>query len=114
MDAKLPPPLIVMPRQDRTALMPFGECVGAVDHADTTPLQGSVPTWAGVLRTQIGDGLRMIGRWILRPTRRDALADLNDHLLRDIGVSPVDARSACAKPRISHEGWVLRQPPRSW
>jgi uncharacterized protein YjiS (DUF1127 family) len=56
----------------------------------------------------------MIGGWIVRAIQRDALADLDDHLLRDIGVSPIDARSACAKPRISHEGWVLRQPPRSW
>jgi uncharacterized protein YjiS (DUF1127 family) len=112
MDAKLPPPPIVLSRQDLTA--PFGKYVDAVDHADTRTLQGSVPTWASVPRTQIGKGLRMIGGWIVRAIQRDALADLDDHLLRDIGVSPIDARSACVKPRISHEGWVLRQPPRSW
>jgi hypothetical protein len=37
------------------------------------------------------------------------VADLDDHLLRDIGVSRVDARRAWGdpayKPRISHEGW---------
>jgi hypothetical protein len=56
----------------------------------------------------------MIGHRIVRAIRRDDLADLDDHLLRDIGVSSIDARSASAKPRISHEGWVLRRPPKSW
>jgi uncharacterized protein YjiS (DUF1127 family) len=106
MDAKLPPPLIVLPRQDLSK--PGPSC----DMRRAPALQGNVPTWANVLRSRIGKGLRIIGRWIVRATRRDALADLSDHLLRDIGVSPIDARSA--KPRISHEGWVLRQPPRSW
>jgi uncharacterized protein YjiS (DUF1127 family) len=106
MDAKLPPPLIVLSRHDLSKPRP------SRDMRRGPALQGSAPTWAGVLRTRIGTGFRMIGRWIVRATRRDALADLDDHLLRDIGVSPIDARSA--KPRISHEGWALQQPPRSW
>jgi uncharacterized protein YjiS (DUF1127 family) len=81
---------------------------------DVRRVQGSVPTWANVLRSRVRKDFRAIGRWIVRATQRDALADFDDHLLRDIGVSPIDARSAYAKPRISHEGWVLRQPPRSW
>jgi len=51
----------------------------------------------------------MIGRRMIRASRRDALADFDDHLLRDVGVSRIDARRAWAdpgwKPRISHEGW---------
>jgi uncharacterized protein YjiS (DUF1127 family) len=102
MDAKLPPPPPVLSRQHPAA--PFSKYVDAVKYANSTPLR----------RTRIGKGLQLIGRWIIRAIRRDALADLDDHLLRDIGVSPIDARSACAKPRISHEGWVLHKPPRSW
>ena len=105
MDAKLPPPFIALSRQDLSKPGP------SRDMRRAPALQGNVPTWASVLRTRIGKGFRMFGRWIVRATRRDALADLDDHLLRDIGVSPIDARSE--KPRISHEGWALRQPPRS-
>jgi uncharacterized protein YjiS (DUF1127 family) len=108
MDAKLPPPLIVLPRQDLSMSR------RRRDVRRAPALQGSVPTWANSLRTRIRSGFRMIGHWIVRAIRRDDLADLDDHLLRDIGVSSIDARSASAKPRISHEGWVLRRPPKSW
>ena len=67
--------------------------------------RGKVSTWAGVLRTQFG----MIGRWIVRANRRDPLPDLNDHVLRDIGVSSFDAGRA--KPRMSHEGWIAPSAP---
>jgi uncharacterized protein YjiS (DUF1127 family) len=41
---------------------------------------------------------RMISRWIDRSNQRNALADLDDHLLRDIGKSGEDARREASKP----------------
>lgn len=108
MDAKLPPSRIVLSSQNLSTSGP------SRDMRRAPALQGSVPTWANSLRTRIRSGFRMIGHRIVRAIRRDDLADLDDHLLRDIGVSSIDARSASAKPRISHEGWVLRRPPKSW
>jgi uncharacterized protein YjiS (DUF1127 family) len=70
-------------------------------------LRANVSTWARALRTQIG----LIDRWIVQANQRDPLPDLNDHVLRDIGMSPIDAGRA--KPRMSHEGWIARSvPPR--
>ena len=47
---------------------------------------GSPLIEAGAGRT-IGSVLQIISRWVDRSNQRDALADLDDHLLRDIGVS---------------------------
>ena len=43
----------------------------------------------------------LIGRWIARSRQRRKLAELamaDDHLLRDIGLTPEDARREAAKP----------------
>jgi uncharacterized protein YjiS (DUF1127 family) len=40
----------------------------------------------------------LIGRWIARTHQRNALAALDDHALRDIGVTRVDAARECDKP----------------
>ena len=40
----------------------------------------------------------LIGRWIERTRQRQALADLDDHMLRDIGVTRVEAARECRKP----------------
>lgn len=106
MDARLPPPRMALSREDLTAQTPSGDDVDAVP--ETMPLQGNVPTWVSVLQTRIGRSFRAIGRWIIRANQRDVLADLDDHLLRDVGISRIDAQRAWAdpvwKPRLSHEG----------
>ncbi len=42
--------------------------------------------------------LHMIHGWIARSRQRRSLADLDDHLLGDIGVSRSAAANECAKP----------------
>lgn len=39
-----------------------------------------------------------VARWIARSEQRHDLAALDDHLLKDIGVSPQDAAREAAKP----------------
>jgi uncharacterized protein YjiS (DUF1127 family) len=108
MDPKLPPPLNILSKDLST-------CRPSRDVRRAPALQDSVSTWASVLRTQIAKGLRLIGGWMIRASQRNALADFDNHLLRDVGVSRIDARSASAKPRMSHEGWIAPStPPRSW
>jgi uncharacterized protein YjiS (DUF1127 family) len=41
---------------------------------------------------------RLIGAWIERSRQRKALATLDDYLLRDIGITRVDAARECDKP----------------
>ncbi|HEX9842700.1 MAG TPA: DUF1127 domain-containing protein [bacterium] len=40
---------------------------------------------------------RTLRRWRARSRQRAALADLNDHLLRDIGLDPARRRAECRK-----------------
>jgi uncharacterized protein YjiS (DUF1127 family) len=40
----------------------------------------------------------LIARWLERTRQRNALAGLNDHELRDIGITRVDAARECEKP----------------
>ena len=40
----------------------------------------------------------LIARWIERTRQRNALAGLNDHQLRDIGITRLDAARECEKP----------------
>ena len=40
----------------------------------------------------------LFARWIERVRQRQALAELDDHMLRDIGVTRVEALRECAKP----------------
>ncbi|MFD0389145.1 DUF1127 domain-containing protein [Tistrella bauzanensis] len=42
--------------------------------------------------------IRLIGTWIARAQQRRALADLDAHLLHDLGIDPVDAAQEVAKP----------------
>jgi uncharacterized protein YjiS (DUF1127 family) len=58
---------------------------------------GSPLVWTAV-RTGIAGALRMISLWIGRSNQRNALADLDDHLLCDIGVSSEDAGREASKP----------------
>jgi uncharacterized protein YjiS (DUF1127 family) len=90
-----------MARLAQTEILSPFDVSGERPHAP----RGGVSTWASVLRTLFGT----IGRWIARANRRDPLPDLNDHVLRDIGVSPIEAGRA--KPRMSHEGWIARSAP---
>lgn len=48
-----------------------------------------------------GPGPRLLGLlalWIERATQRRALAELDDHLLEDVGISRSEARQEAAKP----------------
>jgi uncharacterized protein YjiS (DUF1127 family) len=58
---------------------------------------GSSLTAADV-RARIGGVFRMISRWIDRSNQRNALSDLDDHLLRDIGISGDEALREASKP----------------
>jgi uncharacterized protein YjiS (DUF1127 family) len=68
------------------------------DHTDARSAQASAPQWVALLRTPISFGFAVIGRWIDRSNQRTALAELDDHLLRDIGLSGKDARREASKP----------------
>ncbi len=49
--------------------------------------------------TRLGSAaLRMIWFWMERSRQRRALADLDDRLLRDIGLTRDEARRECANP----------------
>jgi uncharacterized protein YjiS (DUF1127 family) len=50
------------------------------------------------VRTGIGSVLRMVSRWIDRSDQRNMLAGMDDHLLRDIGVSDDDSPREASKP----------------
>lgn len=43
-------------------------------------------------------GIRLIALWIERARQRQALADLDDRLLGDIGITRKAATGECAKP----------------
>jgi uncharacterized protein YjiS (DUF1127 family) len=42
--------------------------------------------------------LRLLARWSARRRQRVDLAELDGHLLADIGVTPQEARRECASP----------------
>jgi uncharacterized protein YjiS (DUF1127 family) len=41
--------------------------------------------------------LRLLARWYDRHLQRLDLAEIDDHLLRDLGLTPEDVRRECAK-----------------
>lgn len=41
--------------------------------------------------------LRLLARWYDRHRQRLDLAEIDDHLLRDLGLTPEDVRRECAK-----------------
>lgn len=43
-------------------------------------------------------GWMLVARWIERACQRQALAALDDHMLRDIGITRVEAARECEKP----------------
>jgi uncharacterized protein YjiS (DUF1127 family) len=81
----------------------------APDWSHNTPISGErkarsnqghiwhIPTGAAELRVII-EIFRMVSRWIDRSNQRNALADLDDYLLRDIGVSKDEALREASKP----------------
>jgi uncharacterized protein YjiS (DUF1127 family) len=80
---------------------------GAIVMPDVIELMPPVPYDAG-RRTGAGQrarsrglavpGARLIAIWIERTRQRRSLSVLDERLLRDIGVTPSDARRECAKP----------------
>ncbi|MDH6230613.1 uncharacterized protein YjiS (DUF1127 family) [Mesorhizobium soli] len=50
------------------------------------------------LRTMSRKVLIGLGNWYDRWQQRQDLADLDDHILRDIGISPREVERECAKP----------------
>lgn len=68
-----------------------------------TTLTTSVPILAPrerglTLRDHFARALRRVRVWRERTCQRAVLADLDDHLLRDIGVTRAQARRECEKP----------------
>jgi len=41
---------------------------------------------------------RLLARWYDRHLQRRDLSEIDDHLLRDLGLTPQDVRRECAKP----------------
>ncbi len=67
-----------------------------------TPISDQVPALTAPpshLRPAAGGAwLRLIGTWMERRRQRRALAELDDHQLRDIGLTRAEARAECAQP----------------
>jgi uncharacterized protein YjiS (DUF1127 family) len=61
-------------------------------------LQGGAPAGLGLLLGWTGSIDRGISAWIERSKQRYALAELDDHLLKDVGLSRSAARREAAKP----------------
>jgi uncharacterized protein YjiS (DUF1127 family) len=53
---------------------------------------------ARVLVTAIGRASAVVARWIERVRQRQALAQLDDQMLRDIGITRVEAARETEKP----------------
>jgi len=68
------------------------------DRTIAIPAPAGAPRWVNVLRTLNRGGFAMIRRWIDRSNQRHALADLDDRMLRDIGISGGAAFREAAKP----------------
>jgi uncharacterized protein YjiS (DUF1127 family) len=60
--------------------------------------QPARPRRARLLVTAMGWAAALVARWIERARQRHALAELDDHLLRDIGVTRVEAAREVEKP----------------
>ena len=54
--------------------------------ANRTPIHPATAAWG------------LIAGWITRALQRKALAGLDDHMLRDIGITRYDAQRECSKP----------------
>jgi uncharacterized protein YjiS (DUF1127 family) len=61
------------------------------------PLQGGAPAGLSLLLRWTGSIDRGISAWLERSKQRHALAELDDHLLRDVGLSRSAARREAAK-----------------
>ena len=53
---------------------------------------------ARMLVAAIGQASAVVARWIERVRQRHALAELDDHALRDIGITRVEAARETEKP----------------
>ena len=69
------------------------------DRAASIPsLLSSAPPGAEPMRRRIGSFFRTISLWTERSKQRHVLAELDDHLLKDVGLSRGAARREVAKP----------------
>jgi len=67
----------------------------AVNQIDT--LEGLDPKWRKPASPMLA-AVRRIAFWYGRWLQRQDLAELDDHILRDIGISPREVKRECAKP----------------
>lgn len=69
------------------------------DHAaGIPPLRSGAPARAEQMQSWIGGIVRTISLWVERSKQRHALAELDDHLLHDIGLPRSAARREATKP----------------
>lgn len=66
--------------------------------AGIPPLRSGAPAGAEQMRRRIGGIVGTISLWVERSKQRHALAELDDHLLQDVGLSPGAARREATKP----------------
>jgi uncharacterized protein YjiS (DUF1127 family) len=80
----------------------------------------ALPRPNGAVLRSMTTAAQSVSRWIARRRQLRALAELDDHLLRDIGLAREDVRRACSQSfwMRSHEPVAasLSRPPRatSW
>jgi uncharacterized protein YjiS (DUF1127 family) len=67
--------------------------------AQSSATVGWRPSWhhGGLMRFG-GAAVRAVWFWLERSRQRRALAELDDHLLRDIGLTRDEAQRECANP----------------
>ena len=82
--------------------MRSGNCMGTIEPPDSGPLTIGLaaPARLGLRRLgdHIGRGLDRLLLWAERSGQRHRLAELNDHMLRDIGLSRADVMAETTKP----------------
>jgi uncharacterized protein YjiS (DUF1127 family) len=61
-------------------------------------LPRTIAPWRARRRIHPAAAWVLLGTWIERTRQRNALAGLNDHQLRDIGITRVEAARECEKP----------------
>lgn len=77
-------------------------CIDTIESSGDRPLKvdGVALAWFALRRLghDLGRGLDRLLLWAERSTQRRHLAELNDHMLRDIGLTRADAMAETTKP----------------
>jgi uncharacterized protein YjiS (DUF1127 family) len=82
--------------------MRSADCMDTIQPPSPRPLRLDLAAMAGLGRRGLGDaigrGLDRLLLWAERSGQRHQLAELNDHMLRDIGLTRADVMAETVKP----------------